>query len=855
MKNFFSLILIAFLSIGATVQQGVTVSGTTEDQTGAAIPEEKLTLTNKTTGVTVKTVSDASGAFIFKNVVPGDYVLKAEAEGFKSAKLDITVTSQSLGNIKIKMEITISDEVKVDGKTSEPVAAENNTGLIYLNSDSLNSLPSQGQNVLSVISNFLSPAAQGSEGPSIIVDGAESSDLSLSTAALKQVSINKNPYSAEYRRPGSGRVEVTTRNGSRGHFDGGLAFYSRNSAFDARNAFAQTKPDLNRQLFEGSLSGPLPVKRTRFFISGSRLSNEESAVVNALTPAGPLVENVPTSFYNTNLLGRIDVRDDGPKAFSLVYAFADRPERNYEVGGLQLAEQGISRDKRSHKIQASYSSLFSDSLLNVMRFTAERKNEHIGNLADQPEIEVKGAFIGGPSQTARLNRETIFEFQNLSTFTRGTHTLRFGGSFKPRFYVFTDATNFGGRFIFSNLAEFDSRTPALFQISRGNPRGSFSQHEALGFFQDEIKLRQNLNVTLGLRYDWQAKIGDRNNFAPRLAIAYAPGNQKTVLRAGAGIFYDRLSDRAIQRSMLINGINIIDLVIEQPSFDDPLGSGSTVSVAPSTWRLAHNLRSPYLFQNSVSIERSLWNNTQLTVEYQTLRGVHLFRSRNINAPMFAGGPLPDHDFLLVRQIESSATMRGNALITSFQGRVIKPLKIKTQYTLSRTTDDVSSLFDLPANNFDLKLERGRSNFDKLHRLNFAGILDLPMEFRVGSVLTLASGIPFDITTGFDDNGDSIVNDRPIGVTRNTGRGPGLAQLDLRVSKLFRLPLFFNEEYKDKGEFRNLELNLDIFNALNRNNLVDVIGELSSPLFGRANASLQARTIQLSLKLNFRAFRH
>src|ERR1044072_373674 len=117
-----------------------------------------------------------------------------------------------------------------------------------------------------------------------------------------------------------------------------------------------------------------------------------------------------------------------------------------------------------------------------------------------------------------------------------------------------------------------------------------------------------------------------------------------------------------------------------------------------------------------------------------------------------------------------------------------------------------------------------------------------MQFRIGSILTLASGVPFDITTGFDDNGDSVVNDRPTGVTRNTGRGPGFAQLDLRLSKLLDLPMLFNDKDKDKGGFRRLELNLDVFNVLNRNNLTDVIDELSSPLFGRANASLQARTI-------------
>ncbi|HVF92017.1 MAG TPA: TonB-dependent receptor [Blastocatellia bacterium] len=854
MERIFSLLLILFFSLGAS-QRDLSVGGTTEDHTGAAIPGESLTLTNKATGVALKAVSDAAGSFIFKDVQPGEYILKGEAGGFKSARMNVTVGTQPLTDIIVRMEVSLSDEeVTIDSEKSDPVSPESNAGMVYLNSTSLGALPSQSQDVLSVIGNFLSPSALGTDGPSIVVDGAEGNDLSLPIPSLKQVSINKNPYSAEYRRPGSGRVDVVTRYGSRGHFDGSLSFFSRGSAFDARNAFASTRPDSSRRLFEGSLSGPAPFKRTRFFLSGSRLVSDQSAVVNALTLAGPLVENVSTSLYNTNLLGRVDVRSDGPDSLALIYAFHDQPERNYGVGGLRLAEQGLSRDKRGHKFQLSYNTVFSDSLLNVARFTFERRNERIGDLADLPAIQVKGAFVGGPSQTARSIGETRFEFQDIASFVRGAHTLRFGAGIKPRFYTFTDATNFGGTFIFSDLSAFAARTPALFEIVTGNPRASFSQHEAHGFFQDEMKLGQNLNLTLGLRYDWQAKLGDRNNFAPRMAIAYAPGNGKTVLRAGAGVFYDRLNDRAIQRSLLIDGVATRELIIADPSFDDPLSSGSALSLPPSIWQIAPGIQSPYLLQGSLSVERGLWNGTQLTVEYQTIRGAHLFRSRNINAPLSSAGPLPDPDFLLVRQVESSGSLRSNALITSFQGRVIKPFKLKVQYTLSRTTDDVAGLFDLPADNYDLRLERGRSEFDKRHRFNLAGILDLPHRFRVGSILTLASGAPFDITTGFDDNGDRVVNDRPFGVSRNAGRGPGFAQLDLRLTRLFPLSFLMDEQDREKGEFRNVELNLDVFNVLNRNNLSDVVGELSSPLFGRANASLQARAIQLSIRFNFRAYR-
>src|ERR1044072_4563836 len=131
MQRAVSLLVILLFSLGAA-QRGVTVSGTTEDQTGAAIAEESLTLTNKVTGASYRTVSEASGNFSFKDVAPGDYTLKGEAEGFTTSKLKITVGTQALANIKIKMAVSVSDEVTINSKQSEPVSPENNAGLVYL---------------------------------------------------------------------------------------------------------------------------------------------------------------------------------------------------------------------------------------------------------------------------------------------------------------------------------------------------------------------------------------------------------------------------------------------------------------------------------------------------------------------------------------------------------------------------------------------------------------------------------------------------------------------------------------------------------------------------------------------------
>ena len=127
---------------------------------------------------------------------------------------------------------------------------------------------------------------------------------------------------------------------------------------------------------------------------------------------------------------------------------------------------------------------------------------------------------------------------------------------------------------------------------------------------------------------------------------------------------------------------------------------------------------------------------------------------------------------------------------------------------------------------------------------------MPWDLKVAGVLSFATGAPFDITTGSDDNRDRVVNDRPPGVTRNTGQGPGYAQLDLRLSKFFPFPTPFRKETKPGSKTRNLALNVDLFNVLNHNNLSNVIGDMSSPLFGKANASLQPRTVQLSFKYSF-----
>jgi hypothetical protein len=164
-------------------------------------------------------------------------------------------------------------------------------------------------------------------------------------------------------------------------------------------------------------------------------------------------------------------------------------------------------------------------------------------------------------------------------------------------------------------------------------------------------------------------------------------------------------------------------------------------------------------------------------------------------------------------------------------------------------DDGANAFALPSNPFDLRGEWGRSDFDRRHRLNFAGIMRIPRQFKFGLIGQVSSGIPFNVTSGVDLNGDGIVADRPFGFARNTGAGPGFFQLDARLSRRF---LLVNTEASGKkaSSAPYAEFRLDAFNIFNTVNAKQYVGVIGSPLFGRANSALPARQMQASVKFSF-----
>jgi hypothetical protein len=832
------------------------VQMTVEDELGGVLVGAKVTLLGAATQQTREGVTDETGRVSFDKLGPGEYTISAESPGFKTLERRLTVGTDRPKPLRLQLRIDVTERVEVAQRKRPLPQRENveeNADAVPVDDNLLEGVPMPVGNdrIVEFLSRFLSPSTGKA---TIVMDGQEVSGLHLPPRAIEQLVINKNPYSAEYRRPGRARIEVVSQNGSRSHHHGNAAMVFSDSAVSARGPFMQEKPDFHQLHGEMGFGGPLHRWKGSYLFAGSVNEDRTIGVVNALKPEGVFNALVPARQSDGFWRGRLDLVPSDRIQFSFKYDYESQDGRNVGVGGLALPELAHNTENLAHSVRLTAHSIFSASFVNDTRFSLERPIETIGSGANgQPLIVVQGAFKGGIDQNFSRTRSVDAEVQDTATYFRGPQTIRFGGRFKPQFVTTTDATNFGGTFEFSNLEAFRAARPFVFRVNQGTPQIDYRPHVADAFFQDEFKLRPDVSLMLGARYDFESYLHDYNNLAPRVAFAFAPGQKKTSVRGGVGVFYEHLGESGIQQVLMFDGSRTRSLVISDPSYPNPFASGTASLATPNRYQFAPDLSAGHMVQSSVSLERELRRKTSIAIEYANLRGMDLFRVRDLNAPFPGTSTRPDPTLRQIVQIESTGSMRSNSLNVTFHAGA-GVFEGSAIYTYARTYNDTpgakaggSLAFTLPTNNRDPGAEWGRADFDIRHRFNLAGVLELPYSFQIGSILELRSGKPYEITTGFDDNLDTNATDRPVGFLRNAGQSTGFGRLDLRLTKVFKTARPLSYPAAKPGD---LLLSVDVLNALNRANYRDFVGVRSSPFFGQPISAEQARKIQFAVSYSF-----
>lgn len=798
--------------------------------------------------------ADESGSFRFEGVPPGNYELRIEREGFKTAVTRVRVGAESprlmtigLTLAEVQQEVTVGAEgAQVSTNTSD------NLDTITLNRSTLDNLPIFDQDYVGTMSRFLDSSSVGTSGVTLVVDGVEGTRAGVSASAIQEVRINQDPYSAEYPRPGKGRIEIITKPGS-SEYHGTFNFLFRDYHLNARDPFALIRPPEQRRIYEGSLTGPLGSgKKTSFLISANREEEDAQATVFAIGPSGEIQQTLPAPQRNTELGGTLNHAFGNDQLISIRGLYTDRTIQNQGVGGLTVPEAGSNFEDREDVIYFNHRGSLTKRLFNQFRFLVARQHTPTVSIHPGPRIVVLGSFVGGGAQADRLQTENHIAFNEVLVWTGNKHTIRTGINVPDiSRRGLDDNTNTAGTYTFATLQDYALAHPFSLLKQSGNGHVVFVEKVVGGFFQDEIRVLPSLQVAVGVRYDWQSVFHDNNNIAPRLSVAYAPGkDRKSVLRAGAGVFYDRTGPSPIFDLIRYDGLRLQQYLITNPLFPDPFAMGPT-----SVTRLDPTVQIPYTLQYGASFERQLAKATTFTVSSTGLRGTHLFRSRDVNAPpppLYLARPNPA--FSVYRQIESAGDLESRSLEIGLRGNVTRYFTGMIQYTLGRSYNNVggttsggsrtSGINSFPANNYDLSGEWSRADFDQRHRFILLGTIDPGRYFKLGVAFTAYTGQPYNEITGRDDNRDGLANDRPAGVRRNSLQGPGYADFDLRWSRDF----FLASAKRDKGPM--VTLGVDAFNILNRVNYVSFIGDFSSPFFGKPVAAQPSRRLQVSFRFRF-----
>jgi outer membrane receptor protein involved in Fe transport len=842
------LVLFAAADLGAQSRPAQPVTGVAVDATGAVLPNATVVLTTPANVTVQTTTTDAAGNFRFEAVPQGRYDVRIHFEGFQPTTARVTVGARAPAPLRIMLPLAnVEQKITVSNQAPEVDArAGTNSDALTVDQNLLESLPVFDQDLIATVSRFLDAGSLGNGGVTVVVNGMEVSALRVSASAVQQIKINQDPYSAEYARPGRGRIEILTKPGSAA-YHGEANLILRDAAFDAQNAFATTKPADRKHILEGVYGGPVGHGgKTSFLLSGHDQVEDQQAFVYAVGPSGTIQDVAPQPNRQSLLAASVTYQKSDTTTISIRPNYEYESSQNRGVGGTTLATAGTNFQHREEQVTYTQQTIIHPTLLAQFQVLVGHEREPTVSVSAARGVVVAGAFTGGGAQGDLLRTETHAQSTASVAWTKGRHLVQTGFQLpdwsRRGFY---DRTNFGGTFYFGDLSAYQRGSPYAFVQQQGNGDLAFLEKQVGAYVKDDWQVKPGATVSLGLRYDWQNFFHDTNNVAPRVSFAYAPGTSKTnVVRAGAGVFNDRSGPVAIADLLHYGPGGLVRSVISNPSYPDPSAGAAAVAQPPSIVQLAPDVRIPQTLQYSAGIDHQLTKTATLSITYTGSHGYHLFRSRDVNAPLaplYAARPNPDYG--VIREIESNGRQQSDSLSVTARGRMTKWFTGQAQYAFSRADNDTNGIGWFPSNDYDLTGEYARADFDRRHRLILLGRVTPRSIADVGIGLTMNSAGPYTELLGQDVYNNGRARARPAGVSRNTLEAAGFASLDVRVSRELTLA-------KGKPEERALTLGLDAFNLTNRVNYATFVGTIGSPLFLQPISARSPRQFQLSVRFKF-----
>jgi Carboxypeptidase regulatory-like domain len=780
---------------GSSPQTGTgALRGQVTDPSGAAITDATAVMTPQT-GAPVTAQTNAQGFYEFKALPAGKFSLTVVAQGFTLYENDNVVIADQPLRLNVTMAIEVEQQ-KIQVSDTAPtvdVNPSNNAGAITISGKELEALPDDPDELQSDLEALAGPSA-GPNGGQMYIDGFTAGQLPPKSS-IREIRINQNPFSSEYDKLGYGRIEIFTKPGT-DNLHGQFLADGNDSPFNSPNPFAGPEPPYYSTLFNGNLGGPLS-KSASFFVNLDRRDTNELSVINATDPTtgSQLAETIANPRHRTNGGPRLDWAPTKNNTITVRYQYYRDTETNDLSSQLYLPSQAYYSKSREDTFQISDTQVYGTKVINETRFQYLKDFQFQNPQDVNPAVSVLGDFVGGGNGEGYLNDlQNAYELQNYTSVIYRNHTMKFGARLRDTHDSDYSTSGFNGTFSFPSFPAFQSGESTQLTITTGSANASVNYFDAEPYFQDDWRAMPNLTLSFGLRFEAQNNIHDHADWAPRFGFAWGVKGRSAppvvVIRGGSGIFYDRLQLTNILQAERLNGITQTAYVIDNPTcypgYDTPLTTsvancGTPTDVNSTTYQISPRLHAPGTWQNAISLERQVTKSATVAVTYLDSRGFDQFVTINANAP-YPGTPcdssafpstLPAPDLPacapattnLYRYV-SEANFKQHQLIVNSNVRVGSKVQLFGYYTLNYANSDTGGVASFPSNSYNISQDWGRANFAVHNRLFLGGSVGLPYLIRFSPFMIVASGTPYTITSPFDLNDDSQLNNRP-GLVSNT----------------------------------------------------------------------------------------
>ncbi|HEU0007542.1 MAG TPA: carboxypeptidase-like regulatory domain-containing protein, partial [Terriglobia bacterium] len=438
-----------------------SIEGEVHDESGGALAACRVVLLSAQRKPLEETQTNAIGKYVLQPVAPGKYYVQVVAPGFETAVSEVTLRKEPVTRVVFVLRIAKAEfQVNVGANPTEvSIQPDENANALTLTSESLDALPSLDQDFLATASELL-----GSTGtPGLVVDGIERDSVDLPPSAIAEIRLNRNPYSAEFSRPGSSRMEITTKGAAR-ELRGSASYFLRNSALDARNAFAARRLPFARQSLDASLSGPLSVRRRiGFFVAFQGQNGAHARPIRAVLPSGLFQADSLADSNTTEFHARLDGQLSAAQSLSLQWKSDGEGSGNEGIGGLNLPDR--ARDVKSQDDEAtlSWTTIWSQKALNQLQAELDWERQNVTSRTQSPALIIHGAFSSGGAQEETQKHQTRLQFQDVFSYSSGVHSFRAGGGTRSSWLKQEDRSNFGGSFEFASLTDFESGLPMYYR--------------------------------------------------------------------------------------------------------------------------------------------------------------------------------------------------------------------------------------------------------------------------------------------------------------------------------------------------------------------------------------------------------